>query len=135
MFNNLPHWLVILNGFAMGVGYVVLLFVLIYILRPMLRGLSYGLYETVMYYKGGADLGRVFTRFLRALTLDLLTLGDINSNTQSVSNNMCSWYGIFGWHFKAEFNRKASKIYNAEQRNKPAPVETETVADDDDFGV
>ena len=103
------------------------------LLQPMLRGLSYGLHETVMYYKGGADLGRVFTRFLRALTFDFLTWGIINSTTQSVSNDMCSWYGIFRWHFKTEFTRKASKQYNAEQKAKPAPVENADA--NDDFGV
>jgi hypothetical protein len=43
---------------------------------------------------------------------------------------MSSWYGIFGWHFKKEYNRKASKIYNAQCRAEREAKRKQAMEDD-----
>lgn len=104
-----------MNTFAMLFGYAVLIILALLILKPMLMGLSYGLWETVCFYKCGVSGWRVFKRGFRAVLWDTFTWRFINGYTESVSNNEASWSGIFRWSFRKTFTRAAGKKWNAQQ--------------------
>lgn len=108
MFNGMPLYLQILNTLALGIGYTAMLITLAFILRPVARGLSHGLWETVVMYKLACPMSRVFKRLARAFYFDMPLWGFLNTNTTQITNNLSGWYGIFGWHFKAKFNRADS---------------------------
>lgn len=104
-----------MNTFAMWFGYAVLVILALLIARPLARGLSYGLYETVVFYKCGISMWRVFKRFVRAVFVDLFVWGLLNSGVENTSNNESSWSGIFRWSFRKTFTRAAGKKWNAQQ--------------------
>ena len=56
MFNDLPTWFIVITAVATFIGYAVLIYFAGCLLRPLARGLSFGLYETIVYYKGGAKM-------------------------------------------------------------------------------
>lgn len=125
----MPKAVQVYSYICMIVGFCVTPFLIVFLTRPLLRGLSYGLYTAVLYYKGGAHWGHIVIQILRAIFVEpLLWIG--NNSQQSSSNNMSSWYGIFGWHFKKEYNRKASKIYNAECKAKREAARKQAMDDD-----
>lgn len=130
MFKDLPTWFAVLNTIALGIGYTVLLFVLARSLRPIARGLSHGLWETVVIYKLGCSMWRVFKRFARAFYFDLPLWGLLNSNTTNISNNLSSWSGIFGWHFKDGFNRADSKRERELMKAEAAASKPETESEE-----
>lgn len=113
---------------CMIVGFCVTPVIIGFLARPLLRGWSYGLYNAVLYYKGGAHWGHIALKILRAIFVEPLLF--INNSMQSTSNNMSSWYGIFGWHFKKEYNRKASKIYNAQCKAEREAKRKQAMEDD-----
>lgn len=139
---TLPNWLQNYMAVCLVVGVLVTTVAICFMLRPLARGLSYGMYETVMYYRGGAKIRYVVVQFFNGLIFEPLRwLG--KSNMQSISNNMTSWSGVFSWSFKKEFTRANSKKYNAEQKaereaaaKNPEPqyIWDKSPADDDDFG-
>lgn len=113
-----------MNTIAMCVGYAVMLVLLAVMLQPLLRGLSYGLWETVVFYKCGVSFWRVFKRFLRALFVDLPLWGILNSGVSNTSNNVSSWSGIFRWSFRKEFTRAISKREAREAKAEAEAIDT-----------
>lgn len=110
-------------------GVLVCLILLAAILKPFARGWSHGIYETILYYRAGADLGRVFTRFLFALLIEpFVWLG--KSTTTSITNDKAGWYGIFSWRYDKDLNRKASKIENAKWKAERAAARQKAMDDD-----
>lgn len=119
-----------MNNVAMAIGYAAMLLVAVLAIKPLLRGLSHGLFETVLYYKCGVSVGRVFKRFVRAVFVDFPFWGFANSNTTSITNNLSGWHGVFSWHFKKDFTRansiKEDKANAAKRETAPAEAETES---------
>lgn len=107
-----PHWYI---AACFMTGFVILPVLVFLASRPLLRGLSYGLYETVVFYKCGISMWRVFKRFMRAVFVDLFVWGLLNSGVENTSNNESSWSGIFRWSFRKTFTRAAGKKWNAQQ--------------------
>ena len=60
MFSDYPMWFVVITAVATLMGYAILMYFAVLALRPVARGLSYGLWETVVFYKCGVSMFRVF---------------------------------------------------------------------------
>ena len=108
MFKDLPFWLAAINTVALVIGYIALAWIALFCMRPLARGLSHGLYETVLYWKAGVPALRVLKRGVRALYFDFPLWGFLNSTTTSTSIGPASWGGVFRWHFRDGFTRSNS---------------------------
>lgn len=126
----LPNWYI---AACLITGLVIFPIIAVLASRPLLRGLSYGLWETVVFYKCGVSFWRVFKRFVRTVFIDLPSWGFLNS-TSSITNNAGGWYGIFSWRLKKSFTRANSIRENKETAKNPAPIEPEE-ADEEPFVV
>lgn len=107
-----PHWYI---GACFMLGFVILPVMTFLASRPLLMGLSYGLWETVCYYKCGLPMWKVFKRLFIAVLWDTFTWRFINGYTESVSHDEGSWSGIFRWSFRKTFTRAAGKKFIAQQ--------------------
>jgi hypothetical protein len=107
-----PHWYI---AACFMTGFVVLPVLTLLASRPLLRGLSYGLYETVVFYKCGVSMWRVIKRLIKAVLWNTFTWQLLNPGLQNTANNESSWSGIFRWSFRKTFTRAAGKKWNAEQ--------------------
>ncbi|AFH14917.1 hypothetical protein LU11_gp386 [Pseudomonas phage Lu11] len=109
-----PDWYI---AACLITGFVVLPIMTAIAMRPLLRGLSHGLWEVVIFYKCGVSFWRVFKRFVRAVLIDLPFWGLMNGSVTRVTNNVAGWYGIFRWSFEKDFNR-ANSIKEARANKK-----------------
>lgn len=114
-FSLFPYWYI---AACFIVGFILFPIMLAILAKPLARGLSHGLWEVVLYWKAGVPLWGVCKRLLRVLYYDLWLWGLLNGTLTSNSVGPASWYGIFGWHFKAGFTRANSK--REEQAKKEA---------------
>lgn len=131
MFNDYPTWLVVITVIATIIGYAVFLYFAVYALRPLARGLSYGLWETVVFYKCGVSMFRVFKRFLRAVFIDFPFWGFLNTYTTSITNNVSSWHDVFAWRFEKSFTRANSIRERKANKTPPVDIDDELEIDDD----
>lgn len=121
----LPNWYITA---CLLTGLVILPIMAFISCRPLLRGLSYGLWETVIFYKVGVSYWRVFKRLMKAVFINFPFWGLLNSTTSSITNNAGGWYGIFSWRLEKSFTRARSIRESKEAKekaNNPEPVETD----------
>ena len=114
-FSLFPDWYI---AACLIVGNVVFPIMIFLAARPLLRGLSYGLWETVVYYKAGCGTWAVVKRFMWAVLFDLFFWSLANQGTQEVSKGGACWTGLFGWYFRKEFTRANSVIKNQRAAQK-----------------
>ena len=126
----LPNWYI---AACLITGMVIFPIMVVLASRPLLRGFSYGLWETVIIYKCGVSFWRVFKRFVRTVFIDLPSWGFLN-NPSSITNNAGGWYGIFRWRLNKSFTRAKSIRENKEAAKNPAPIEPEET-DEEPFVV
>ncbi len=99
----------LLNKLMLTFGYFVAFVIVLYFGRYFLRGLSYGLYSFVLSVKCGVPVHRC----LRMLLIGLLWRpiqfaldeGVAGVHTESVTNSLSGWYGIFEWSFSDKIHR------------------------------
>jgi len=104
-FGLFPYWYI---AACFITGFVVFPIMLALAARPLARGLSHGLWETVVYWKAGVPIWKTFKRLLRAFWFDLWFWHLINSTLDNESIGGAYWWGVFGWSFKKEFTRANS---------------------------
>lgn len=116
MFTQLPIWLQAVNTLALGIGYVVIMATIYYCTRPILRGLSYGLFQMVLLIKIGAPLRMILKALAFALFREPIAWFGKNS-TVNISDNYSTWSGIFQWHYSKKLHRGLYKLWIAEKDN------------------
>lgn len=131
MFSDYPMWFVVITAVATLMGYAILMYFAVLALRPVARGLSYGLWETVVFYKCGVSMFRVFKRFLRAVLIDFPFWGFLNTHTTSITNNMAAWRGAFSWSFEKSFTRAISIRERKENKAPAVDIDDNSYIDDD----
>jgi len=98
-----------MNTLAMIFGYLCLTIIFGFVCRPVLRGVSAGLFETVLYYKAGCSYKTVLKQFLASFTTYPFRWIFRGKSCESFSIGGSGWWGIFNWSFDKSLNRKSSK--------------------------